>query len=222
MQIRVMALFLFILFFLLTDYYFFQGVLSASKNWSDGWRNGVRIGFWIPTALCILAVVWWTFGDPYIFGANTRSFIVTGIVATYFSKILGILVLFIDDLQRGMRWAVNYFGNGANGNLAGPIIARSEFLSKIALATTAVPFTAFAYGIISGAHDYRVKRVTVKLKNLPKSFDGLRIGQLSDIHSGSFWNKTAVKGGVDLMLKEKPDVIFFTGDLVNNEASEVK
>ena len=117
---------------------------------------------------------------------------------------------------------MNYFGNRGSGNLAGPVIPRSEFLSKIALATTAVPFSAFAYGIISGAHDYRVKRVTVKLKNLPKSFDGLRIGQLSDIHSGSFWNKTAVKGGVEMMMKEKPDVIFFTGDLVNNEASEVK
>lgn len=222
MRIRVMALFLFVLFFLLIDYYFFQGVLAASKHWSEGWRSGVRIGFWVPTALCILAVFWWTFGDPYIFGANTRSFIITGIVATYFSKILGILVLFTDDFQRGVRWAVSYFSKGTNGNLAGPIIPRSEFLSKVALATTAVPFTAFAYGIISGAHDYRVKRVTVKLKNLPKSFDGIRIGQLSDIHAGSFWNKTAVKGGVEMMMKEKPDVIFFTGDLVNNESSEVK
>ena len=222
MRIRVMALVVFILIFLLIDYYFFQGVLAASKNWSAGWRSGVRIGFWVPTALCILAVFWWTFGDPYILGANTRSFIVTGIVATYFSKVLGILVLFGDDLQRGVRWVVSYLSNRADGNLAGPVIPRSEFLSKIALATTAVPFSAFAYGIISGAHDYRVKRVTVKLKNLPKSFDGLRIGQLSDIHSGSFWNKTAVKGGVEMMMKEKPDVIFFTGDLVNNEASEVK
>jgi len=76
--------------------------------------------------------------------------------------------------------------------------------------------------VISGAHDYRVRRVTVKLPNLPKAFDGLRIGQLSDIHSGSFFNKTAVKGGVEMFLKEKPDVIFFTGDLVNNESTEVK
>ncbi|MFZ5999762.1 MAG: metallophosphoesterase, partial [Bacteroidota bacterium] len=96
------------------------------------------------------------------------------------------------------------------------------FLSKAALVATAVPFGAMAYGIISGAHDYRVKRVTVKLPNLPKSFDGIRIGQVSDIHSGSFWNKTAVKGGVEMMLGEKPDLIFFTGDLVNNETSEVK
>ncbi|HQQ97613.1 MAG TPA: metallophosphoesterase [Cyclobacteriaceae bacterium] len=222
MRARIMVMFFTILFFILIDYYFFQGVLVASQNWSPGWKNGVRIGFWIPTALCFLAVMWWTFGNQYYFTATTRSFIITGVVATYFSKILGLIVLFTDDIQRGVRWVVNFFRAGADTTIAGPVIPRSEFLSKLALATTAVPFTAFAYGIISGAHDYRVRKVTVNLKNLPKSFDGLRIGQISDIHSGSFWNKTAVKGGVEMMLQEKPDVIFFTGDLVNNESSEVK
>ena len=217
-----MVMFFTILFFLLIDYYFFQGVLVASRNWSSAWKNGVRIGFWIPTALCFLAVMWWTFGNQYYFTATTRSFIITGVVATYFSKILGLIVLFTDDIQRGVRWVVSFFSAGADSKLAGPVIPRSEFLSKLALATTAVPFTGFAYGIISGAHDYRVRKVTVNMKNLPRSFDGLRIGQISDIHSGSFWNKTAVKGGVEMMLAEKPDVIFFTGDLVNNESSEVK
>jgi predicted MPP superfamily phosphohydrolase len=78
------------------------------------------------------------------------------------------------------------------------------------------------YGVVSGAHDYRVRRKTIYLPNLPKAFDGIKIGQLSDIHSGSFFNKVAVKGGVEMMLQEKPDVLFFTGDLVNNESSEVK
>ena len=50
----------------------------------------------------------------------------------------------------------------------------------------------------------------------------MRIAQVSDIHAGSFFNKTAVKGGVEMMMREKADVIFFTGDLVNNEAKEVK
>ena len=45
---------------------------------------------------------------------------------------------------------------------------------------------------------------------------------MSDIHSGSFWNKTAVKGGVEMLMNEKPDIIFFTGDLVNDHAGEVK
>ncbi len=217
-----MTMFLFVFFFLLIDYYFFQAVLVATKNIAPAWKSGVRIGFWVPTFLCIVALAWWALGNPYYFTATTRSFIITGIVATYFSKILGIIVLFTDDVQRGVRWVVRFFSRGSGESLPGSAIPRSEFLSKFALATTAIPFTAFAYGIISGAHDYRIKRVTVKLKNLPKSFDGIRIGQISDIHSGSFWNKTAVKGGVEMMMREKPDVIFFTGDLVNNESSEVK
>jgi hypothetical protein len=79
-----------------------------------------------------------------------------------------------------------------------------------------------SYGVLSGAHDYQVHRKTLYLPNLPKSFDGLRFAQLSDIHSGSFFNKVAVRGGVEMLLKEKPDVVFFTGDLVNNVASEMK
>jgi hypothetical protein len=93
---------------------------------------------------------------------------------------------------------------------------------QAAVVAGSIPLVGITYGILSGAHDYRVRRVTVKLPNLPKAFDGLRIAQLSDIHSGSFFNKTAVQGGVNLLLREKPDVVFFTGDLVNNVASEVQ
>ncbi|HEY0108329.1 MAG TPA: metallophosphoesterase, partial [Fibrella sp.] len=111
------------------------------------------------------------------------------------------------------------------GNTTGPVaentISRSDFLVKTAVAAGAIPLVAFSYGIISGAHDYRIRRVTLPLKNLPRSFDGMTIAQLSDIHSGSFFNKTAVKGGVDMLLREKPDLVFFTGDLVNSRADEV-
>ena len=222
MRNRIMVLFIFVLVFLLIDYYFFQAVLAASRQWSPAWKNAIRFGFWIPTVLSISAILWWNFGNPYAISASTRNFVITGIVATYFSKVLGILLLFTEDLYRGIRWVGSYFGVGGKEGLPGAVIPRSEFLSKIAVATAAMPLSAFAYGIISGAHDYRVRRVTVKLKNLPKSFDGVRIGQISDIHSGSFWNKVAVKGGVEMFLREKPDMIFFTGDLVNNQTSEVK
>ncbi|MBT1705474.1 metallophosphoesterase, partial [Chryseosolibacter indicus] len=157
------------------------------------------------------------------YGATTRSFILTGLFALYVSKFLGIVVLFIDDIQRAVKWVAHFFYHGtSHKGLPGETIPRSEFLTKAALVATSIPFGAMAYGIISGAHDYRIRRVTVTLPNLPKNFDGLRIGQLSDIHSGSFFNKAAVKGGVEMMLAQKPDILFFTGDLVNNEASEVK
>lgn len=208
--------------FLLIDAYFYQGVLVASRTWTPLWKNALRIGFWIPTVFALGAVIWWMFGNPYSISASTRNFVITGIVATYFSKVIGIVLLLGEDLYRGVRWVGSYVGLGPKESLPGAVIPRSEFLSKIAVATAALPAGAFVYGIVSGAHDYRIRRVSVSLKNLPKSFDGIRIGQISDIHSGSFWNKVAVKGGVEQLLNEKPDMIFFTGDLVNNQAHEVR
>lgn len=217
-----MTFLFFILFFLIVDIYLYQAVTAVSHDWPLLWKRVLRIGFWVPTIVCIAALSWWMFGDPYKLGSGTRNWIITALFATYFSKIFGILFVFADDLQRGVRWIADLFRSEESKELAGKAIPRSEFLTKAALIATTIPFGTMAFGIISGAHDYRVRRVKVVLPNLPKSFDGLRIGHVSDIHSGSFFNKTAVKGGVEMLMNEKPDVIFFTGDLVNNEAVEVR
>ncbi len=216
-----MTFLLFTVIFLLIDYYVFQGILVITRNWSGNWKPVLRYGFWIPTLIGILGLLWWAFGDPYRYSAAFRNWVITGLVAMYFSKLFAVLILFLDDLQRGVRWVAGLFTSERSG-LPGESIPRSEFLAKTALIAASVPFGAMAYGIISGAHDYRVRKQTVRLPGLPKAFDGIRIAQLSDIHSGSFFNKTAVRGGVEMALAEKPDIIFFTGDLVNNEASEVK
>lgn len=208
------------LLFLVMDYYLFQAIVTVSKNWSPTWKGVARYGFWITTTVSVLALGWYLFSNPY--DSLMRPWVRTALIAIYLSKFFGILVVFIDDLQRGVRWLANYFYTPNKEPLPGIAIPRSEFLAKTALIAASVPFGAMTFGILSGAHDYRVKRVTVKLPNLPKSFDGIKIGHLSDIHSGSFFNKTAVKGGVEMMVNEKPDLIFFTGDLVNNQSSEVK
>jgi uncharacterized protein len=223
MRARIMTFLFLLLIFFVIDIYLFQAVLSISKDWSSTWKGITRYAYWLPTVFAVGAVIWWNFGNPYGVGASTRSLIMTALAAIYFSKVIGIIFVFIDDIQRGIRWVAHFFYKGPHEEpIPGNAISRSEFLTKAALISTTIPLGAMAYGVISGAHDYRVRRVTVKLPNLPKSFDGFHIGQVSDIHSGSFFNKTAVKGGVEMMLKEKPDVIFFTGDLVNNESSEVR
>ncbi|MBD0258975.1 MAG: metallophosphoesterase [Cytophagales bacterium] len=145
------------------------------------------------------------------------------IFANLLSKLLAAVLLFADDLGRLGRWVTSLFSKPSGPvDGTGPAISRSDFMVQAAVVAGSIPLVGITYGILSGAHDYRVRRVTVKLPNLPKAFDGLRIAQLSDIHSGSFFNKTAVQGGVNLLLREKPDVVFFTGDLVNNVASEVQ
>ncbi len=217
-----MTFILFVTFFLVVDIYLFQAILAVSSDWSPVWKRTIRYGFWVPTIVCLAAFSWWMLGDPYRISAGTRNWILTGLFATYFSKVFGIVFVLADDLQRGVRWVVSLFTNGAQEPIAGEAISRSEFLTKASLVATAIPFGTMVYGILSGAHDYRIRRVKVTLPNLPKSFEGMTIGHLSDIHAGSFYNRTAVKGGVEMMMAEKPDIIFFTGDLVNNQAVEMK
>jgi hypothetical protein len=206
----------------LIDLYVFQAIATLSREWNGGLRNGIFFGFWAVTLLAFGAIVWYYYGDPYRYGANLRNLVLTGIFITYISKLFGVLFILLDDVQRLVRWVASLFNKGSEPNSTGSVIPRSEFLAKTAIIAATIPFAAMTYGIISGAHDYRIRRKTIYLPRLPKAFDGIRIAQISDIHSGSFFNKTAVVGGVEMVMGEKPDLIFFTGDLVNNETSEVQ
>ena len=103
----------------------------------------------------------------------------------------------------------------------GTPINRSLFLSRTALFIGGALTSGLVYGI-SNRYDYRIRRVKVPLKNLPDGFKGFRIVQLSDIHSGSFDDKDAVLRGIELINREKPDIVLFTGDLVNNKAPEIE
>src|SRR5258706_3686744 len=154
---RLMALVVFLLVFLLIDVYVFQAVLNVSKDWSPLWKQIFRYAYWLPTVLATLGLIWWSVSDPYRGTDYLRIYVLAGSAILYFSKLFAVLFLFIDDLQRGVRWLANQFF-GKKEALPGNPITRSEFLSQAALIASAVPLGLSAYGVISGAHDYRVKR----------------------------------------------------------------
>lgn len=203
------------------DIYIYTSVYRTTRNFKPLLRKGVRTGIWVLTALAIAAVLWYHFSPPYYKAFSIRQWIVTGVVIIYASKLLTLLVIFIDDIQINFRRLVRYTKSRSQ-KLPGKPITRSEFFDKTAIAAGVVPFATMVTGIVSGATDYRVIRKTVSLPNLPKEFDGIRIGQFSDIHAGTFFNRTAVAGGVEMLMNEKADVIFFTGDLVNYQTNEVE
>jgi uncharacterized protein len=155
-------------------------------------------------------------------GTVTFSFVLSIIFMSYTAKLLGLVFVFIDDIRR----VLTLFFEGrkkrhARREAQGRKISRSEFLARTAVVTATLPIVTMSFGIVSGAYDYRIRRKKLYLPNLPSGFNGIKMAQLSDIHSGSFFDKKAVEGGIDLLMKEKPDVIFFTGDLVNNQTKEV-
>ena len=78
------------------------------------------------------------------------------------------------------------------------------------------------FGAIKGKEHFQVKEVTFTSPDLPNAFDGYRILQLSDIHSGSWkGNAEAIRKAVDICNGLDTDLIAFTGDLVNSRASEL-
>lgn len=99
--------------------------------------------------------------------------------------------------------------------------SRRKFISQIALGLAAIPFTSLLYGMYKGKYNFRVLKYTLHFEDLPSAFDGYRITQISDIHSGSFDNKEKIEYAVDLVNEQKSDVLLFTGDMVNNKATEM-
>ena len=217
------------LIMLLIDIYAFQAVRMITGNLSSGAARIIHIIYWTFSAICLAAFAYYHLSPYEFITSGIRTAIATGLFVIYFSKVFIVLFTLIDDLRRMVLWisekVKGYFAyNNASPDVTPSenAISRSEFLAKTGVIISAVPFVTMGYGIISGAHDYRVIRKQVYLKNLPAAFDGIKIAQISDIHTGSFYNKTAVKGGIEMLLKEKPDLAFFTGDLVNTKAEEVK
>ncbi|MCY7351456.1 MAG: metallophosphoesterase [Cytophagaceae bacterium] len=214
------------LLFLVVDWYVLQALKTAMQHFSGPTQRVLIYAHWSVTAVTLVAFFLYHFAPTDLLGPRLRMGIMVGLFINYLSKTLVVVVLLVDDLIRLGKWVASRFQEKSVDTQSNAIprnaIPRSEFLAKTAMVVGAIPVVSLTWGIISGAHDYRVRRVKLVLKNLPRSFDGLKIAQLSDIHSGSFFNKTAVKGGVEMLLAEKPDVVFFTGDLVNNRADEVR
>ncbi|MFD0939863.1 metallophosphoesterase [Pedobacter boryungensis] len=209
---------------LLLDYYCYKAIISVFKKWSLKTKRNFTIVWWTINLSLIVGVFAAIYLNLFL---TIRAIILVAFFLLSVGKVFMLPFLLIDDLR---RFFIKLFRlpktNQPNNQTAkqpiGEPISRSSFLVKAGLLAAAVPLSSLSWGIISGAYDYKVKRVKLVLPNLPKAFDGIKLGQISDIHSGSFYNKTAVKGGVEMLMAEKPDFIFFTGDLVNNLTNEVK
>ncbi len=132
-------------------------------------------------------------------------------------KLFVLITMLGEDLVRWVKKLMSIFSNETTK----PIISRRKFVSQIALGLAAIPFAGLLYGIFKGRYNFKVLKYELKFKDLPESFDGFTITQITDIHSGSFDNKEKIKYGVDLINKQESDVILFTGDIVNNFAHEM-
>jgi len=194
------------------EYYAFQAVKTVTKNRVIRW---VWLGIGLLVYLNLLYVI---FATPSNSGQTKQFQMATGMVITILiPKVFILIILFGEDIVRLGQKIISWLGTNPTQSISG----RRKFISQIALGLAAIPFASFLYGIIQGRYNYKVLKYQLSFKDLPDAFNGFTITQISDIHSGSFTNKEKIQYGVDMINDQHSDLLLFTGDIVNNKASEM-
>jgi len=214
----IIALIIFLL-----DFYVFQALKTVSQQGSDRGRQAIYVTYWVVSFFTIATML----SFPYLQFLQTskifRNYVFAILIGLFLAKLIGSLFFVADDIRRGALVPMNKIFPLSGAQYMGPEgqgIPRSTFLSWLGLGLGGTLFGTLLFGF-SNKYNYQVKKIKLSFKNLPAAFKGMRMVHISDIHSGSFQDIRAVNKGIDLILKQQPDLIVFTGDLVNDRATEM-
>ncbi len=205
---------------LLLDFYVYQVIKSVTYQSSERTKTIVYTSYWVISILVLAAVMLFPYLPSLQSSKVFRNYVFAVLVGLFLAKLIGSAFFLVDDLRRIGVWIVSKFSSRTARAVAEDGISRSAFLSWAGLGVGSALFGTLLYGF-SNKYNYQLKKIKLNFANLPQAFKGMRIVHISDIHSGSFQNKTAVNKGVDMILAQKPDLVLFTGDLVNDRADEM-
>ncbi len=214
---------IFIGFLFLLDLYVFQVMRHLSAGATPRARAMLHGSYWFISIFSLVLLLFL----PTLFSKNAgqvaRSVLFAVIAGLFLAKLLAAFFFLTDDVRRALQWGITKVlpaKTEGTGAAASDLITRSAFLSWAGMLAGTGLFGMLTYGM-GNRYRYQVKKLRLTFDNLPKAFNGLRVAHISDIHSGSFTDRSAVERGVEKILAQKPDLILFTGDLVNNLASEM-
>lgn len=221
MNVSILLLLICLVLFLI-DLYAFQPVKVFCKSLPAYGSLSIKMAFWFTAGISYIGLLASHAIFVWMHSRHTLLVIFSLLLASYISKIILCIGAGLDDLRRGLIILIRKI---RPARTAGPPaalrgISRSQFLANLALLLGGSFMATIIHGL-SNRYKYHVRRIRLDFPNLPAAFRGLKAVQFSDLHTGSFDDPGKVQRGIDLILREKPDVIFFTGDLVNDRATEV-
>ncbi|CAI8216805.1 MAG: 3',5'-cyclic adenosine monophosphate phosphodiesterase CpdA [SAR116 cluster bacterium] len=192
------------------------------QAFKTSFRNPLFAQMYMASAILVLGffIFQFTLVSSEFRDMNIYKSYAMGFVGSWFLFSLGVVFfLLFEDVFR-LLWAA--IMKLINPEQTAALPSRRKFISVLALGLAALPFGALLYGMFQGKYRYKVLKYELSFEDLPEAFDGYKITQISDIHSGSFDNATKIQYGIDLINQQASDAIFFTGDMVNNKASEME
>lgn len=211
-----MRIFFLVIFLISVDLYAYQALKVVFANQSLSAKTWSKAVYFSLNILMISFSVAYTSGLLADWDKVVLTLLRSLVFITYLSKFLVLPFLFIDDIIRLLQWVIDYFKPNESFNSS-----RSRFLSQFGLFIGAIPLISLTYGIFRNAYRFQLRKTQVNIKGISTQLLGLKIIQISDIHAGSFLYPNEVKKAVDIINDQEADLVFFTGDLVNNTADEV-
>ncbi len=206
----------------LLDWYLYQAIKAISKNASNNTKRLIKIIFWSQTIIGISFISFSFIVDFPDWHKFMRTYPLSMIFLLQLSKLIASIFLFLNDIFRVLHFttikSIQKIKQTTSNNQN--MMTRSAFISKLALISGGIPFATLMMGMVKNAYNYQVRKEKLAIKNLPKNLDGLKIVQISDIHSGSFVFHSPVEKAIELINEQQADFVFFTGDLVNYISSE--
>ena len=224
---NLIPIFILIAIVVIIDFYAFKSFRLVTSGWSNSLlKTGVNLLYALSSLLTygIIVYAFVNFSrdasqqmNHYIFYMGFGV-----IVLILIPKLVVSLFHLVDDIVHLFKWLNSFFVRSTNNLESSPnAISRWQFISQMGWILAAIPFAGILYGMVRGRFAFRVMRESLSFQNFPASANGLKVVHISDIHIGSFFNNhSAVKLGIEMVNAQNPDIIFFTGDLVNNFASE--
>lgn len=216
-----------LLFVAFLDLYSFKGIrVLLNRNSNVRLKKIIYIVFWSVSAFMVLLIL-----GGMLFRTSTRDYRVLTwyyylfglFLVIYVPKILFVAFHFVDDVLHVLRWVFfKLFYRKRTFRENEHAISRYKFLSQAGLGLASIPFAGFIWGMAKGRFDFRVEHVPLSFQGLPKSFDGVRFVQISDLHIGGFDGlQKQVAKAIELVNAQNADFVFITGDLVNNFFEEL-
>jgi predicted MPP superfamily phosphohydrolase len=211
-----------ILILLAVDLYVFTAVKFLSHNNGYKSRTVIFSLYWLVSLSAIAFIIILPYTNYLENHVAFRNYVFAIIIGLFFAKLIATVFFLFDDIRRLFIWLMGkiFPKSGVDFTHDSNNISRSAFLTWVGFILGGGLFATLLYGF-SNKYDYKIRRIKLSFTNLPKAFKGLKIVQISDIHSGSFTDKSAVEKGVAMALKQNADLILFTGDLVNDKADEM-
>ncbi len=208
------------------DFYAYSGVKKLSNKYSQKIKRIIFCLFWIVPSLLIAGLIIFSIFNRSIDPANVLVYFhyISGtFILFYIPKLVFIIFNLVDDLIQLGKWLYKKINRTTKSDEnKGEPISRKQFLTRTGIVIAGLPFISIAYGIKWGKFNYTIRNFSLSFNNLPASFDGLRIVQISDFHIGSFLNSVdEVEIAVELINEQHADLLLFTGDFVNNLSSEM-